>query len=35
MKDLAQAKDVLLTIILPQYANYGFGRWAIPVKKHK
>jgi hypothetical protein len=32
MKDLAEAHDVLVNIILPQY-NIGFGRWAVYRKE--
>jgi RimJ/RimL family protein N-acetyltransferase len=32
MKDLAEAHDVLINIILPQY-TIGFGRWAVYRKE--
>ncbi|MDH7461502.1 GNAT family N-acetyltransferase [Chitinophagaceae bacterium 26-R-25] len=32
MKDLAEARDVLVNIILPQYLM-GFGRWAVYRKE--
>ncbi|MDI3319610.1 GNAT family N-acetyltransferase [Pinibacter soli] len=32
MKDLAEAHDVLVNIILPQY-SMGFGRWAVYRKE--
>ncbi len=32
IKDLAQAKQVLEQTIIPQYALYNHGRWAVHVK---
>lgn len=32
VRDLEQAKEILETVILPQYALYNLGRWAIHVK---
>lgn len=32
IKDPAQAKDVLEQSILPQYALYNHGRWAVHIK---
>jgi ribosomal-protein-alanine N-acetyltransferase len=32
MKDMNQAKQVLEQLILPQYALYNYGRWAVHVK---
>jgi RimJ/RimL family protein N-acetyltransferase len=33
VKDLNQAKDILEKTILPQYALYNHGRWAVHVKQ--
>ena len=32
IRDLDHAKDILERTILPQYALYGYGRWAVHVK---
>lgn len=32
MKDIKHAKEVLEKVILPQYALYNHGRWAVIVK---
>jgi RimJ/RimL family protein N-acetyltransferase len=32
LRDLAHAKEVLEKVILPQYALYNHGRWAVVVK---
>ncbi len=32
-KDVAAAAEVLQTIILPQYAKYNMGRWAVELKE--
>jgi ribosomal-protein-alanine N-acetyltransferase len=32
-KDLDAARDVLETIILPQYTKYALGRWAVELKE--
>ncbi len=32
MTDIEQAKKVLEQVILPQYALYNFGRWAVHLK---
>jgi len=32
IKDIDHAKQVLEQIILPQYALYNYGRWAVHVK---
>ncbi len=34
MTDLAQAKKVLDEVILPQYALYNHGRWAVHLKSN-
>ena len=31
-KDLAQASEILEKVIIPQYALYNHGRWAVHVK---
>jgi RimJ/RimL family protein N-acetyltransferase len=35
MTDPGQAKDLLERIILPQYALYNHGRWAVHLKTNK
>lgn len=32
LKDLAQATEILTTVILPQYSLYNHGRWAVHLK---
>lgn len=32
VRDRAHAKEILETVILPQYALYNYGRWAVHVK---
>ncbi|MGQ0737858.1 MAG: GNAT family N-acetyltransferase [Bacteroidota bacterium] len=32
VKNMAHAKEILETTILPQYALYNYGRWAVHVK---
>lgn len=32
MKDVDHAKQVLEEVILPQYALYNYGRWAVHIK---
>ncbi len=32
LKDINHAKQVLEQIILPQYALYNYGRWAVHLK---
>lgn len=32
VKDMAQANQILENTILPQYALYNYGRWAVHVK---
>ena len=32
IRDLAHARQVLETVILPQYSLYGHGRWAVYIK---
>ncbi len=32
LRDIAHAEEVLSTIILPQYALYNYGRWAVHTK---
>lgn len=32
VRDLSQAQEVLQKAILPQYALYGYGRWAVHTK---
>lgn len=32
IKDLAHAEEILIKNILPQYALYNFGRWAVHLK---
>ena len=33
VKDLAHAKWVLQTVIIPQYVLYNYGRWAVQIKQ--
>jgi RimJ/RimL family protein N-acetyltransferase len=32
IRDIAHAKQILETVILPQYALYNHGRWAVHIK---
>jgi RimJ/RimL family protein N-acetyltransferase len=32
--DIEEAKQVLEKTILPQYALYNYGRWAVHIKPH-
>ena len=34
IKDIEHAKEVLEKTILPQYALYNHGRWAVHLKKN-